>query len=76
MNSKEIWTAEDERAYQAELDRIEDANRMAYTQLTSQGHELRDAATDSFLRMATLEEIEASDEAAAVDGGAGLFALD
>ncbi len=47
-----------------------------YTQRTTRGHELRRLRDDAFLRLATPDEIAASDEAATRDGGVGAFEAD
>lgn len=47
-----------------------------YTQLTTRGHELRTYLDDRFVRIATPEEVAASDAAAERDGGRGLFEAD
>lgn len=47
-----------------------------YTQRTTRGHELRRLRDDAFLRLATPDEIAASDDAAARDGGIGAFEAD
>ncbi len=47
-----------------------------YTQLTTRGHELRRLRDGAFIRMASPEEIDASDAVAERDGGIGAFEAD